>query len=251
MTSRHRASENHEGGLIADLPDLHREHRLDFERFVLDEAAPWHRQHLSRLYQAWHDYNATYFAHAMTPPYLLLAEPITPKIYGDTSAATGFGAQMQIRIRSSLVRGTHPHMQHGTQDAKGIERYVLDVLLHETIHQYQFEVLGVSDESYDGHGPVFRDNANRIGTALGLPPVRVSKVRAAQRTVPSCAQWPHCVRPVDYYRGAVEHTPQAVRSAEDILLTKLERLTRDVDIETVERVCRCLLTRKKQFTEEG
>ena len=66
----------------ATVPALHREHREAFEQFVLEQAAPWHRAHLTALYAAWHRYNACYFAGGMTPPYLLLAEPITPRRTG-------------------------------------------------------------------------------------------------------------------------------------------------------------------------
>jgi hypothetical protein len=48
----------------------------------------------------------------------------------------------------------------------------------------------------------FRDVCNRIGESLGLPPVRSSKKRKADAHLPSCAQWPHNVRPEDYYQGA-------------------------------------------------
>src|SRR6516162_7626204 len=165
---------------MTTLPELHREHREDFERFVLEQAEPWHREHLTALYAAWHTYNTSYFAGAMTPPYLLLAEPVIPRFYGDTSPATGFGATLQIRIRPSLVQGTHPHLVHGSQSPQGRQRFVDDVLLHETIHQYQMEILHADEASYDGHGPTFRDSANRIGAILGLPLVRNSKVRTKE-----------------------------------------------------------------------
>jgi hypothetical protein len=220
------------------VPALHREHREEFERFVVAQADPWHREQLTALYAAWHTYNACYFQGAMTPSYILLAEPLTPQRYGDTARATGFGARLQIRLRPSLARGTHPDMQHGTQDGQGIQRVVQDILLHETIHQYQLEILGTDERSYDGHGPLFRDTANAIGEPLGLPPVRASKVRAAQRTLPSCAQWPHNVRPADYYCGALRQAvPPSVRHPEDVLFDKLVRLTQPVDLTTLERLC--------------
>ena len=77
-----------------------------------------------------------------------------------------------------------------------------DVFLHETVHQWQHEVLGDLEDGYHGHGPKFRDQCNRIGALLGLPPVRTSKARGKDKALPSCAYWPHCVRPVDYYLGA-------------------------------------------------
>jgi len=213
---------------------------------VLAQAEPWHREHLTTLYAAWHRYNACYYDDRMTPPYLLLAEPSTPGRYGDTSSASGFGALLQIRLRPSLVSGAHPHMQHGSHDPEGIQRFVQDILLHETIHQYQMEILQVHEPAYDEHGPTFRDTANTIGACLGLPPVRVSKVRPAQRSQPSCAQWPHNVRPTDYYCGAVGLTHEPGPLTEKALFAKLARLTRTVDLPTLERLCRRLLASKKR-----
>ena len=213
---------------------------------------PWHREHLTALYAAWHTYNASYFAGAMTPPYLLLAEPVTPRTYGDTSPASGFGAQLQIRIRPSLVRGTHPHVRQGLMDhdtrercAIGRQRFVEDILLHETIHQYQMEILHADDASYDGHGPTFRDSANRIGAILGLPPVRNSKVRKKEMDKPSCAQWPYNVRPADYYQGAVRHVWKRLPLPEEKLYVELARLTRPCDRAMLERLCTRLLASKK------
>jgi len=37
---------------------------------------------------------------------------------------------------------------------------------------------------------------------LRLPPVRVAKARGPEKDLPSCAHWPHCVRPASYYKGA-------------------------------------------------
>jgi hypothetical protein len=237
---------------MTTLSDVHREHREAFERFVLEQAAPWHREHLTALYTAWHTYNTSYFEGQMTPPYLLLAEPVTPRVYGDTSPASGFGAKLQIRIRPSLVRGTHPHLRQGLMDhatrarcAIGRQRFVDDILLHETIHQYHMEVIGRHEDSYDGHGPSFRDCANRIGATLGLPPVRASKVPKKERDKPSCAQWPHNVRPADYYQGAVCYVWKLPPLPEEKLYAELARLTRTCDRAMLERLCTRLLASKK------
>jgi hypothetical protein len=63
-------------------------------------------------------------------------------------------------------------------------------------------VTGETEASYHGHGPAFAAVCNRIGAALGLPPVRSAKKRGKDRDLPSCAQWPHNVRPPEYYQGA-------------------------------------------------
>jgi len=79
---------------------------------------------------------------------------------------------------------------------------VADVLLHEMVHQWQQEVSGDRDTEYHGHGPAFRDRANVIGAVLGLPTVRTCKARGKDADRPSCSQWPHNVRPGDFYGGA-------------------------------------------------
>ena len=177
-------------------------HRRDFERFVLEHADPWHREHLGRLFQNWRSWNGEHFEGRLEPPYLLLAEPSTPRRYGDCGPLSGFGGRSQIRIRPSLVRGSHPHVESGDRFAEGRLLFVDDILLHEMIHQWQFEVLGDSEPAYSGHGPLFRDVANRIGAVLGLPPVRDCKRRGKDVDRPSCSYWPHIVRPAGYYLGA-------------------------------------------------
>ena len=177
-------------------------HRRDFERFVLEHAEPWHREHLGRLFSNWRTWNGEHFEGRLEPPYLLLAEPSTPRRYGDCCPLSGFGGRSQIRIRPSLVRGSHPHVRAGERFAEGRRLFVDDILLHEMIHQWQFEVLGDGEPSYCGHGPLFRDVANRIGAVLGLPPVRDCKRRGTDKNLPSCSQWPHNVRPQGFYLGA-------------------------------------------------
>jgi hypothetical protein len=41
-----------------------------------------------------------------------------------------------------------------------------------------------------------------VGKKLRLAQVRIAKVRGKDRDLPSCALWPHCVRPRNYYHGA-------------------------------------------------
>jgi len=92
---------------------------------------------------------------------------------------------------------------------------VADVLLHETVHQYHQEVTGEAEESYKGHGPAFRDTCNELGEQLGLPTVRVAKARGLEKDLPSCAHWPHNVRPTGYYKEAFI-TPEDQDRAGDI-----------------------------------
>ena len=178
-----------------------RARRLDFMHYVMNDAEPWHREHLGRLYADWDRYNEAYFGGVMVPAHILLSEPSNPRRLGDCGTVSGFGAKSQIRIRPSLLTGTHPCIR----PAASIEgRYLLvtDILLHEMIHQYHQEITGIREESYHGHGPAFQAECNRIGKLLGLAPVRVSKKRGPDKNLPSCSYWPDVVRPADYYLGA-------------------------------------------------
>jgi hypothetical protein len=185
------------------IPEAHVRHREDFQRFVLEDSLPSHRVPLTRLYEHWNDANEQYFDSVLVPPHVLLSEPSTPSALGDCSPVSGWGSRSQIRIRPSLLAGTHRAVVPGEVHAEGRMRFVLDVLLHETLHQHAMEVSRRLDEGYHGHGPAFRDNANRIGALLGLEPVRTSKARGKDRKLESCAHWPHCVRPKDFYLGAL------------------------------------------------
>jgi hypothetical protein len=185
------------------IPQSHVEHRENFEAFVLGESEPWHRAHLTRLYERWHAWNDRWYSGVLTPPHVLLSEPSAPTRLGDCAPVSGWGSRSQIRIRPSLLTGTHRLVRSGEQFAEGRARFVEDVLLHEVGHQHAQEVSGKREHSYHGHGPVFAAICNRIGADLGLPPVRPSKARGTNAHLPSCAQWPHCVRPDSYYLGAV------------------------------------------------
>ena len=178
------------------------EHREDFHNFVLNKARPWHRKHLGRLYELWAEWNGTFFESRLTVPYILLAEPPAPNRYGDCATTSCFGGRAQICIRPKLLTGEHPHVREGQEYAEGRFQFVADVLLHESIHHLHNEVTGDTEDSQKGHGPAFRDKCNEIGAALGLKPVRTAKRRGKDERLPSCTQWPHNVRPPDYYQGA-------------------------------------------------
>jgi hypothetical protein len=192
------------------VPESHRQHRQAFKAFVEQETDTWqHSADAKRLYALFDEWNAAYFDGRLTVPYLVLLEPGSPRRLGDTSSISGWGGKLQIRLRPSLLDGTYPHLQAGAEFAEGRFRYVADVLLHEMVHHFHMEITGAREESFHGHGPAFRDECNRIGAALGLPPVRSGKKRGPDKDLPSCQQWPHNVRPPDYYLGAViEPTPE-------------------------------------------
>ena len=187
--------------IFKDPAVVHREQCWDL---ILKDAEPWHSEHLSKLGRLWDHWNVEFFNGSFEArPHILLASTCSPDAYGDYARTGGWGGKAQIRIRESLLRGTHPDVRKGEEFAKGRFLFVADVLLHECIHQYQHEVLAIERaNSYVSHGPTFRDMANEIGEKLDLQPVRASRKRGKDADLPSCAQWPHCVRLEGYYQGA-------------------------------------------------
>jgi SprT-like family len=135
----------------------------------------------------------------LVPPIVQLAEPGQTRCYGDCCNYSGLaGIRSRIRLRPSILDGTLRNLKHGSRNPEGLRRFLEDVLLHEMIHQYHQEVTGEQYVSYGGHGPAFSAKANEIGEGLGLPRVRrTCKSRDGEE--PSPSQWPHDVRPADYY----------------------------------------------------
>jgi hypothetical protein len=192
----------------APLTPADRKHREEFAAFSVKHGHEAYRAVLESLYQLWDGWNRDYFGGRLVKPHLLLAEPKSPRALGDHSNISGWGSKNQIRVRPSLLDGSHPDVKSGPEYAEGRFLLVADVLLHETIHQYHDEITGQAEKSYHGHGPAFRDECNRIGKELGLPPVRTAKARGPEKDLPSCAHWPLNVRPEGYYRGAFEVGPE-------------------------------------------
>jgi hypothetical protein len=208
-------------------------HRKQYEEFVLKDGNPT----VSKLIHLWNYWNTEYFDNSFkAPPIILLAEPSKPSRLGDYSPVGAYGSRSQIRIRPSLLSGTHPHMLPGKEYKKGRFLFVADVALHETIHLWQDEIEGDLEDSYHGHGPLFRDKCNEIGEKLGLSPVRTCKKRGKDAELPSCSHFPHNVRPAGYYQGAYVREHEEPRP----LRGRLERLLRDFTGEEIVRELRSM-----------
>jgi hypothetical protein len=171
-------------------------------RYAVESAEPWHREHLTRLYGHWNDCNTLYFQQRLAVPYLLFGNPGSPRVFGTCSNYSGWGGKLAITLRYHLVDGNDKTLRKGQQYAGGRAKFLADVLLHEMVHQWHFEITGTFEDSYKGHGPKFAAECNRIGVSLGLPEVRPAKARGKRKSMPSCASWPHNVRPAGYYEGA-------------------------------------------------
>ena len=185
----------------SDIPDPVVGHRLDYWTWVEKHADTASRDILLALRDHWRMCNAEYFGGVMLEPYITLTEPSMPRIYGQCCSISSWGSRLEIRLRPSLLDGTHPDMAIGSRHAAGRMAFVKDVLMHEQIHQYvQEHQPHVNENSYHGHGPVFTAHCNRIGAILGLPEV-VVRNRSGSKLAKS-PQWPHCVAPPDRYGGA-------------------------------------------------
>lgn len=180
------------------LPEPVAGHRIDYWQWVERHADSTSRDSLLALRDHWRDCNGRYFAGRMLEPYITLTEPSAPQLYGQCCSVSSWGSRLEIRLRPSLLNGTHPHL---CGPLAGRMQFVKDVLLHEMIHQHVMEHQpGVNETSYKGHGPVFTEHCNRIGAELGLAEVVVRNRNRSKS--PKAAQWPHCVAPSDRYLGA-------------------------------------------------
>lgn len=187
-------------------------HRADYWEWIRANAVPGTRDVLLRLRDHWHEVNARFFGAGMAEPYITLTEPSKPSLLGQCCRESSWGSRLEIRLRPSLLDGTHPRVD-SLVPARGRFLVAADVLTHECIHQWQAEITGKAEASYHGHGPGFAAKANEIGTALGLPPVAVRNRGGSADLV--CAHWPHNVRDPAYYLGAWQPR-QAVPPAGDV-----------------------------------
>lgn len=148
---------------------------------------------VATLYALFDSYNEKHFAGALAAP-LVVATLTSPRAFADASERDVNGLRSIIRIHPSTLR-------------KG-ETFIADVLLHEMIHVWQFEVQRDREDGYRGHGPQFADKCNELGRALGLPPVSAK----GRKGLPDCASWPLCVRPSGYYGTPVAEHEREKRS---------------------------------------
>ena len=173
--------------------------RKRFANFAAQDAEPAYRDVAADLYGQWRRWNARYFGGKLKEPHITLG--VTgPRRLGFCKQLTDYGASLQITINDRVVFGRH-RMVRAAWPAEGIKRFVSDILLHETIHQVQYEVSGKLENGYHGHGLTFCFECNRIGEDIELPRVIVRHRGPRSPEQYLCSQWPHNVRPDDYYLG--------------------------------------------------
>jgi hypothetical protein len=118
---------------------------------------------------------------------------------GDCDPATGYGGKVQFSLNVGLVFGTNSDwVIHRWPPAQGTWRFLNDLLLRFSTRQYLLEVRRDEEPSYRGYGPLFAEEANRIGATLGLGTVMAYR-RPQHEVLPLARFWPHGVRPPGYY----------------------------------------------------
>ena len=164
--------------------------------YAVSQADGPYKKFIPRLSQAWQKFNELYFDGSLTPAYIAITSPVSPKAIADCSIWSSYGGKHQIRIRENVINGEYK----GFNSNHSIENrwlYILDVLLHEQVHQWQHEILDIYDDGYEGHGEEFTNKVNLIGLSLGLP--LVDKRRRKNKSIAISSQWPKNVRPAGYY----------------------------------------------------
>lgn len=141
------------------------------------------------LYEAARLFNAEHFDGALLPCFVEITPPGSMRALAD--------------YRPRSFEGVDSHIRMGRRVLELGARYALDVLLHEMVHAYCFEILGDVEPGYAGHGPKWTAQCNRIGRKLGLP-----EVFTKGRGGPNSQRWPMCVRPDGYYGKPEETEPR-------------------------------------------
>lgn len=144
------------------------------------------------LYEAARTFNGEHFDGALLPCFVEITPPASMRSLADYRPRTHEGVDSHIRIGQRVL------------DKGG--RYALDVLLHEMVHAYCWEILGDIEPGYAGHGPKWTAQCNRIGRKIGL-----REVFTKGRGGPNSARWPMCVRPEGYYGEPEETEPKTER----------------------------------------
>lgn len=155
-----------------------------FAAAAIEKQARYQGQPISvALYDAARLFNIDYFRSALLP---CAVEVTTP------------GSQRSLAdYRPRSVEGIESHIRISPRAVKRGFRFAADVLLHEMMHAYAFEVIGDIEKTWGYHGPIWTAQCNRVGRKMGLREVFVKG-----RGGPNAAQWPLCVRPAGYYGPA-------------------------------------------------
>ena len=183
------------GGYLPDRPpeplstvDLRRPHRET--RVIVDKEG---HDVVKVLYRLYDEFNADFFAAKLSKdPLILVAPTKSPRAFGDASAADWHGLRSPIRIRPDVFRRGGPNLG-------------IDVLLHEMVHVWQFEVIKDLELGYQSHGPRFAMRCNEIrdlvNAKAGREVITSIVMAKGRKGYPSASQWPCNVRPPGWYEN--------------------------------------------------
>ena len=170
--------------------------RKQIHDYSINKADGPYKDFIRGLGKAFDEFNALYFDNSLTPAHIAITQPDSRHALADCSVFSGHGGTHQIRIKRSLIEGTHKRFN----PSHAIENrwlYILDILLHEVAHHFVHEILNDYSDSYGGHGVNYTKRANQIGDQLGLP--HVVERNRKDKSLPISSQWPLNVRPAGYY----------------------------------------------------
>ena len=173
--------------------------------YAISQADGPYKEFIPLLSQAWQEFNDRYFDGSLTPAFIAITAPKVSKAYADCSLWSSYGGKHQIRIKETVIEGTHNDFNpnHAIENRL---LFILDVLLHEQIHQFLFEIKEDYSKAHKRHGGNYPVIANQIGDQLGLP--HVFERTRKDKSLPIASQWPMCVRPAGYYGDLLKEQAQ-------------------------------------------
>lgn len=168
--------------------------------------------------------NAEHFGGKLVIPEIIIGNCQSPRLtFGQYRARGDHGLLGEITFNSRLFTNQVPGVHLNEKTKPGFLRFIKDILLHELTHSFCHLVRKDPETSYRGHGPVFTEECNRIGKALKREPVKHTKSKKTiELHLHKCDQWPHCVRPGDYYLGAFVEAPKPAKDEPNNLDELLE-----------------------------
>ena len=176
--------------------------RRRYAAFAVRHSEPVYREVLADLYDFWREMNKTFFRGQLKKPHLTIGVT-PPRCLGFCKPLTDWGGQLQITISETVVLGRH-RVVVNRWPAEGAKRFARDMLLHEILHQFAWEVSGDTEQGYRGHGPRFTKLCNEIGERLGITFV-ITRRRGRKDSEKATANyWPYSVRPAGYYAPDVD-----------------------------------------------
>jgi hypothetical protein len=170
------------------------------------KAEAWETE-LAQFGALWREFNASFFGGALDEPHVAIGSPTSPKAWGEFTKIGGDGLRSFIVIRRTHVDGTFNQGKvplpgqtvRFFREDHSLEarwRHLADILLHEQIHQWQYQHGSPTKQKHDVE---FTAKCNEISDALGIGRVVSRRRKGDPASLPIAAHWPMNVRPDGYY----------------------------------------------------